>query len=424
MADQTKEVKKHQTNTEIPYDNGPDCSNLNSKEQTRKTSPEFNPSNEYSVNLALKVATSLLQSVFLENRPVVLPVHLQLAGGSPPQVGEAGLSPLILAASSTVSMPLALNQHLNSQLQPSLRSCPFVNVQTSTLLENLLLCQPEALLYHIDAPVFQSPGTATCLQDLIPSLSKCASAEYEMTGPENWNFLPHEIVQPTSTPMISLIPPVTLLVPYPFLLPLPVPLPIPFPMPVQIPQSLDSKTFTKTSKTGSTIDKSTQTLPTISCCTNSMACPIFPHTPSMSQDEVVDLSLKANQTKQLRVLSASPNSALDLSVVRNRNNITRSKYVDYNGKIVCPTQTVKVIVSPTETVPAPLSDKRSGFSWDYMINSPMKPDRIQDTVVQGSSRRLSTTHPLCSEPETDLKQQKCTFQKGRVLKHVSRHSSI
>uniref|UniRef100_A0A672MHJ5 Si:ch211-161f7.2 n=1 Tax=Sinocyclocheilus grahami TaxID=75366 RepID=A0A672MHJ5_SINGR len=397
MTDQTKEVKKHQTNTEIPYDNGPDCSNLNSKEQTRKTSPEFNPSNEYSVNLALKVATSLLQSVFLENRPVVLPVHLQLAGGSPPQVGEAGLSPLILPASSTVFMPLALNQHINSQLQPSLRSCPFVNIQTSALLENLLLCQPEALLYHTD---------------------------YEMTGrekpgPLNWNFLPHSIVQPTSTPMISLIPPANLLVPYPFLLSLPVLLPIPFPMPVQIPQSLDSKTFTKTSKTGSTIDKSTQTLPTTSCCTNSMACPIFPHTPSMSQDEVVDLSLKANQTKQLRVLSASPNSALDLSVVSsncrlqngrntwtihegNRNNITRSKYVDYNGKIVCPTQTVKVIVSPTETVPAPLSDKRSGFSWDYMINSPKKPDRSQDTVVQGSSRRLSTTHPLCSEPKRQI----------------------
>lgn len=164
----------------------------------------------------------------------------KLALGSSPQVGEEGISPLILPASSKASMPLVLNQHLNSQLQPSLRSCPVFNIQTSTLLENLLLCQPETLVYYTVTPVFQSPGTATCLQDLIPSLSNCALAECEMTGPKqpvpfNLNFLPHEIEQPTNTPMISLIPPGTLLVPYPILLPLPVPFPIPFPMPVQIP---------------------------------------------------------------------------------------------------------------------------------------------------------------------------------------------
>ncbi len=429
MADQTKEVTKHQTNTEIPNGNGSGSSNLNSKEQTRKSSPEFNPSNEHSVKLALKVATSLLQSVFFENRPVVLPVNFQLAGGLPPQVGETG-SPLILPASSTVSMPLVLDQHLNSQLPPSLRSCPFANIQISALLENLLLSQPEALVYHTDTPVFQSHGTASCLQDKRPSLSKCASAEYQMTGPDQPISLPSnffKIVQPTSTPMTSLIPPATLLVPYPFVVPLPVPLPIPIPIPIQIPQSLNSKTFIKTSKSGSMIDKSTITSPTISCCTRSTACPVFPHTPSVSQEEVLDLSLKATQTKREHVISASLNSALDLSVVHsnsrlqngpntwtihegNGNNITRSKY-NYNGKIVCPTQTVKVIVSPTETAPAPLCDKRRGFSWDYMINSPMKPDRIQDSVPQDSSRRLSTAHPPCSEPQKQILNNKNVYFK-------------
>uniref|UniRef100_A0A671T6Y6 Si:ch211-161f7.2 n=1 Tax=Sinocyclocheilus anshuiensis TaxID=1608454 RepID=A0A671T6Y6_9TELE len=425
MADQTKEVIKHQTNTEMPDGNGSGCSNLYSKEQTRKTSPEFNPSNEHSVNLALKVATSFLQSVFLENRPVVLPVNLQFAGGLPPQLGETGLSPLILPASSTVSMPLVLDGHLNSQLPPSLGSCPFANIQISTLLENLLLSQPEALVYHTEAPVFQSHGTATCLQDLRPSLSNCASAEYQMTGPDQpiplpSNFLPREIVQPPSTPMASLIPPATLLFPYPFVVPLPVPLPIPIPIPIQIPQSLDldSKTFTKTSESGSMIDKSTR----------STACPVFPHTPSVSQDEVLGLSLKSTQTKRDYVLSASPNSALDLSVVcsncrlqnglntwtihkGNGNNITHSKYEDYNGKIVCPTQTVKVIVSPTETVLPPLCDKRKGFSWDYMINSPMKPDRSHDTVPQDSSRRLSTAHSPCSEQQRQILNNKNVYFK-------------
>ncbi len=436
MAEQTKEVTKHQTNTEIASGNGSGSSNLNSKEQTRKSSPEFNPSNEHSVNLALKVATSLLQSVFLENRPVVLPVNLQLTGGLPPHVGEIGLSPLILPASSTVSMPLVLDQHLNSQLSPSLRSCPFANIQISALLENLLLGQSEALVYHTDAPVFQSHGTASCLQDLRPSLSHCASAENQMTGPDQPISLPSnffKIVQPTSTPMTSLIPPATLLVPYPFV----VPLPIQIRIPIQIPQTLVSKTFIKTSKSGSMIDKSTMTSPTIPCCTRSTACPVFPHTPSVSQEEVLDLSLKATQTKREHIL-ASPNSALDLSVVcsnsklqngqntwtiheGNGNNITRSNY-DYNGNIVCPTQTVKVIVSPIETAPAPLCDKRRCFSWDYMINSPMKPDRIQDTVPQDSSRRLSTAHPPCSEPQKQiLNNKKNIFQKGRVTKHAWRH---
>lgn len=388
----------------MPDGNGSGCSNLNSKEQTRKTSPECNPSNEHSVNLALKVATSLLQSVILENRPVVLPVNLQLAGGLPPQLDETGLSPLILPASSTVSMPLVLDEPLNSHLPPSLRSCPFANIQISTLLENLLSSQPEALVYHTDAPVFQSRETATCLQDLRPSLSNCASAEYQMTGPDQpsslpSNFWPREIVQPTSTPMTSLIPPATLLVPYPFVVPLPVPLPIPIPIPIQIPQSLDSKTFIKMSERGSMIDKSTR----------SMACPEFPHTPSVSQDEVLDLSLKATQTKREYVLSASPNSALDLSVVcsncrlqngrntwttheGNRNNITHSKYEDYN-------------VFP------PLCDKRRGFSRDYMINSPMKPDRIHETVPQHSSRRLSTAHPPSSEQQRQILNSKNVYFK-------------
>lgn len=189
------------------------------------------------MNLALKVATFLLQSVFFENSPVVLPVNLQLADGLPPQVGETGLSPLILPDLSTVSMPLVLDQHLNSQRSPSLRSCPFANIQISALLENLLLSQPEALVYHTDAPVFQSLGTASCLQDLRPSLCNCASAEYQMTGPDQPISLPSnffKIVQPTSTPMTSLIPPATLLVPYPFVVPLPVPLPIPIPIPIKI----------------------------------------------------------------------------------------------------------------------------------------------------------------------------------------------
>ncbi|XP_043108792.1 retinoic acid-induced protein 2 [Puntigrus tetrazona] len=324
MEGQTKEVPKHQTNTEIPNGSGSSSSNINSKEQTGKNSPEFNSSNEHSVNLALNVDTSLLHLVFLENRPVVLPINLQLSGGLTNQVDETGLSPLFLPASSNVSMPLVPDEHFNSHLPPSLRSCAFSNIQINALLENLFLSQPEALVYHTDAPVFQSHRTATFLQNLRPFLSSCAPAEYQMTGPDQptslpSNFLPHEIVPPTGTPINSLIPPATLLVPYPFVVPLPVPLPIP--IPIQMPQSFDSKTLIKTSKTGSMAEKSTMTSPTISCVTRSTACPVFLHTASVSQDEVLDLSLKSTQTNRENVLSASPNAALDLSMVRSNSRL-------------------------------------------------------------------------------------------------------
>lgn len=341
---------------------------------------------------------------------VVLPVHLQLAGCLSPQVG---FSPLIVPASSARAM--VLDQHLNPKLPPSANSCPFPNIQTS---ENLLLSQPEAWVYNTDVPMFQNPGTATCLQDLQPSLTNYALSENQFTGPDQpipltSNFMPHETVQPTSTPMTSLIPPATLLVPYPVVVPLPVPLPIPIPIPIQIHQSLDSKAFIKTSRMGYMIDKSMQTSPTISCCTSSMAYPIFPQTPTESQDEVLDLSLKATQIKQEHLLSASPNSPLDLSLVSsnsrcwhddmngqntqykeaihegNGNNITGSTYEDYNGRIVHSTKTVKVFVSPTETVLATFCDKRRGFSQDYMINLPMKPDRSQDIGPQDSFSRSS-----------------------------------
>lgn len=359
--------------------------------------------------------------------------------------GFVRFSPLIVPASSTRAM--VLDRHLNSHLPPSSNSRPFPNIQTSALLENLLLSQPEAWVYNTDVAMFQNPGNATCLQDLQPSLTNYALSENQITGPDQpipltSNFLPHETVQPTSTPMTSLIPPATLLVPYPVVVLLPVPLPIPIPIPIQIHQSLDSKAFIKTSRTGYMIDKSMQTSPTISCCTSSMAYPIFPHTPTESQDEVLDLSLKATQTKREHLLSASPNSPLDLSLVSsngrwwhddmngqntqykgeihegNGNNITDSKYEDYNGRIVHSTQTVKAFVSPTETVLAPFCDKRRGFSQDYMINFPMKPDRSQDNGPQDSSSRSFRAYPLCSELQRSVHFKRDWSQKmyGKTYK--------
>lgn len=332
---------------------------------------------------------------------------------------------------------MVLDRHLNSQLPPSSNSCPFPNIQTSALLENLLLSQPEAWVYNTDVPMFQNPGIATCLQDLQPSLTNYALSENQFTGPDQpipltSNFLPHETVQPTSTPMTLLIPPATLLVPYPVVVPLPVPFPIPIPIPIQ---SLDSKAFIKTSRTGYMIDKSMQTSPTISCCTSSMAYSIFPHTPTESQDEVLDLSLKATQTKREHLLSASPNSPLDLSLVSsngrcwhddmngqntqyigeihegNGNNITGSKYEDYNGRIVHSTQRVKVFVSPTETALASFFDKRRGFSQDCMINIPVT-DRRQDIGPQDSSSRSSRAHPLCSELQRSVHFKRDGTQKN------------
>lgn len=85
--------------------------------------------------------------------------------------------------------------------------------------------------------MFLNPLTATYLQDLQPSQSNYALSENQFTGPDQTSdFLPHETVQPTNTPMTSLVPPATLLVPYPVVVPLPVTLRIPIPIPIQIHQ--------------------------------------------------------------------------------------------------------------------------------------------------------------------------------------------
>nr|XP_017213831.1 retinoic acid-induced protein 2-like [Danio rerio] len=409
---QTKEVKKYQTKKEETDCNGPDCSNSNDKEQIRKTSPQFNSSNEHSMNLALKLATSFLNCVCHGNKPFVLPVDHKISKDLPAETRPASRT---VSDSNTIS--LVLDQCLNSQLPPTLHSYPFDSYQSN---ENLLSSQSEALDYNTDISVFQGPNIGTHLQNLVPSLSNYASSDCQMTGqqqsiPLTSNVLPYQSVQPSNTPMTSLIPPATLLVPYPLVFLLPVPLPIPIPIPIQIPQSLYSNTIVKPSRTDSMIDKSTQISSSISCCTDIM----FSQTPSVSQDEVLDLSFKTTLTKHEHPLSASPNLPLDLSVVNTNtkhqdhwhdgmsgrckrttheskgNNIIRSKYEDYNGRTVHSAQTV--IVSRTEILP--FSDKRKGFSRDYMINSATKPDKSQNTVIPDCSRRPFRVHPLSSEPQ-------------------------
>lgn len=351
-----------------------------------------------------------MHSVCHRNKPFVLPIHHKIGEDL---LAETRLSSRTVSDLNTISM--VLDQCLNSQLPPTLHSYPFDSIQTS---KNLLSSQSEALVYNTDISVFQGPEIGTHLQNLVPTLSNYASSDCQMTGqqqsiPLPLNVLPHQFVQPSSAPMASLIPPATLLVPYPLVFLLPVPLPIP--IPIQIPQSLLSNTLVKPSRTDSMIDKSTQISSSISCCTNSM----FSKTPSVSQDEALDLSFKAAQTKHEHPLSASPNLPLDLSVVNSNtrhqdhwhdgmsrrykrttheskgNNIIRSKHEDYNGRTVHSAQTV--IVSHTETLP--FFDKWRGFSRDYMINSATKPDRSQKTVIPDCSRRLFRVHPLCSEPQ-------------------------
>ncbi|XP_051528814.1 retinoic acid-induced protein 2 [Myxocyprinus asiaticus] len=491
---QTKVVKmcqSRQADTEIPDEDGActsDSYSFNSIDQTKndadlETSTEFSHSNEHSLSLALKMATSLQQSFCLGNSSVIVPVHLQLTQDVQPHIDERELHPFNVPASSTISMPLVLeqqvHQYLNSQPPHSLHSCPFANIQTNTLSENSLLSQPqhtvlepEALLYNKDVPTFQNQRTGTALEDLKPFQKNYSP---DLPFPFAPNFLPNETVP-------SLVPPATLLVPYPVVVPLPVPLPIPVPIPIQIPQSPDSKIFIKTSRTGTTMNKSTQTstedLPTISCCGSYS---VFPPTQLVSQDEVLDLSLKTTQTqtKQEHMLSASPNTALDLSVARsitkrqfpwhglksnrlfntdstkgsfldicqpvkclqrlnhddvnsqrysrqsahfkwtigegNGKVITHSNDEAHNGRTVSSTQTVKVIVSATETVPPILCDKQRYFSSIHM-----NPESRQDSLPQECFRRPKT-HSLFSERH---RQDRTAHFKRSRSQHIQGHTAL
>lgn len=281
--------------------------------------------------VALKVATTVLHPVCLGESPLMLPIHLQMAGAAGPQLGQMGAAPYLLTSQSPVSLPLVLDQqviqHMSPSVIPQTTNCPQMPLQNNVLCQNpLAFGLPQAVDQKAagqtqDAnllSLLQNPAFAAILQDLFPSQAGSSTCQ----SPGSTFFPLPPLTPPYTSPLAPLVPPATLLVPYPVIIPLPVPLPVPLPIPIPVPQTEDSKG--NMPKPVCTVSKSTQTSPkdTTSPSVSSSRCmPSFqpqnvaPSLLPLDEGQALDLSVRACPV-ELKQEFPSPqqDSVLDLSV--------------------------------------------------------------------------------------------------------------
>ncbi|XP_035508711.1 retinoic acid-induced protein 2-like [Morone saxatilis] len=300
------------------------------------------PSAEPPGGVALKVATTVLHPVCLGESPLMLPIHLQMAGAAGPQLGQMGAAPYLITSQSPVSLPLVLDQqviqHMSPSVIPQTTSCPQLPLQNNVLCQNpLTFGLPPAVEQKSagqtqDAnllSLLQNPAFAAILQDLFPSQAGSSSCQ----SPGSTFFPLPPLTPPYTSPLAPLVPPATLLVPYPVIIPLPVPLPVPLPIPIPVPQAEDSKG--NMPKPVCTVSKSTQTSPkdTTSPSLSSSRCmPSFqpqnvsPSSVPLDEGQALDLSVRACPV-ELKQEYPSPqqDSVLDLSVPGVRKKCIQSE---------------------------------------------------------------------------------------------------
>ncbi|KAF1452160.1 Retinoic acid-induced protein 2, partial [Spheniscus demersus] len=191
------------------------------------------PPAESQSGVALKVAATVLQPICLGDSPVVLPIHLQVAGSAAPQMPATNAAtPYVMTTQGPVPLPVLLEQHVFQHLNSPLVLPPGAACPASPLHAGLFpgttapVGQPQLLdpkpsgqaQEPVLPPVFQTPGFAAVLQDLFPSQGALGSTPCQ--PPPDYATLPP---QAFSSPLSPLVPPATLLVPYPVIVPLPVP---------------------------------------------------------------------------------------------------------------------------------------------------------------------------------------------------------
>ncbi|XP_067848764.1 retinoic acid-induced protein 2 [Heptranchias perlo] len=236
------------------------------------------PQTDPPSGVSLKVAATVLQPICLGDSPMVLPIHLQVAGSSTPQIPPSSNAPWVMTNQGAVPLSVLLEQHLIQHLNSPLllaspTPSPANSVQNHILQGTPGSCiqsQPlgqklsnQAQEYDLPPPL-QIPGFATVLQDFFPSQNAVPPIPNVQSGPENmstsFSSAPHQNFSGLFSP---LVPPATLLVPYPVIVPLPVPIPIPIPIPIPMAKDADPNKFTdmhrKTTYSGSTTSRSTQT---------------------------------------------------------------------------------------------------------------------------------------------------------------------
>ncbi|XP_071768949.1 retinoic acid-induced protein 2 [Centroberyx gerrardi] len=306
------------------------------------------PTTESPGGMALKLATTVLHPICLGESPLMLPIHLQMAGAAGSQLGQMGAAPYFITSQGPVSLPLVLDQqvlqHLSPSVIPQTTNCPALPLQSNVLCQNssLTVGLPPAVDQKSagqaqDAnllSLLQNPAFAAILQDLFPSQassSSCQSPGSVPTDPFTSSFFPlPPPTHPYTSPLAPLVPPATLLVPYPVVIPLPVPLPIPLPIPIPIPQTEDSKG--NMPKPVCTVSKSTQTYskdttsPFSSSKLTSSSHPqnLPPSSLPLVEGEVLDLSIRACPVEPKQEYPCPQDNVLDLSVAGVRKKCIQS----------------------------------------------------------------------------------------------------
>ncbi|XP_037530967.1 retinoic acid-induced protein 2 [Nematolebias whitei] len=302
------------------------------------------PTTEPPGGVALKVATTVLHPVCLGESPLMLPLHLQMAGAAGPQLGQLGAAPYLITSQSPVSLPLVLDQqviqHLSPSVIPQTTTCPQLPLQNNSLCSNPLsfglptAVDPKAAGQSQEATLLsllQNPAFAAILQDLFPP--QAGSSTCQSQGSAFFPLPP--LVPPYTSPLAPLVPPATLLVPYPVVIPLPVPLPVPLPIPIPVLQTEDSKGSVP--KPVCTVSKSTQTSLKDTTSPRKRMLPfqsqdVSPSLTSPEEGQILDLSVRAcpMEVKQ-EYPYPQQDSALDLSVPSVRKQVGLESCQDSNS---------------------------------------------------------------------------------------------
>lgn len=323
----------------IPAVSCDDTAGLNKGEPSAPS--VVSPAAETPGGVALKVATTVLHPVCLGESPLMLPIHLQMAGAAGPPLGQMGAAPYLITSQSPVSLPLVLDQqviqHMSPSVIPQTANCPQLPLQSNVLCQNpLTFGLPPALDQKSagqaqDAnllSLLQNPAFAAILQDLFSSQAGSSTCQ----SPGSTFFPLPPLTAPYASPLAPLVPPATLLVPYPVIIPLPVPLPIPLPIPIPVPQTEDSKG--NMPKPVCSVSKGTQTSskyttsPSLSsnkCSQLSQPQNVSPSSLPLDEGQALDLSVRPCpvQPKQ-EYPSPQQDSVLDLSVPGVRKKCVQS----------------------------------------------------------------------------------------------------
>lgn len=234
------------------------------------------PQTDPPSGMSLKLAATLLQPICLGDNPMVLPIHLQVAGSSTPQMPPSSNAPWVMTNQGAVPLSVLLEQHLIQHLNSPLllaspAPSPVNSVQNHILQGTAGSCiqsQPlgqkssnQTQEYDLPPPL-PIPGFPAVLQDFFPPHSMPSLPNVQL-GPETMSNGFSSLSHQNLGLLAPLVPPATLLVPYPVIVPLPVPIPIPIPIPIPMAKDSDPNKLTDTQRkatfSSSTTNRGTQT---------------------------------------------------------------------------------------------------------------------------------------------------------------------